>query len=64
MLTDREMECAKLAHLSNAQIAKQIGIAEGTVKVHFRNASRKFKVHNRLDLQARVIEYAEPETCV
>src|SRR4051794_1087033 len=52
LLTQREQQIANLlaAGLTNKQIAREISIAEGTVKVHLHNAYQKRSVSNRLSL--------------
>lgn len=50
LLTERESEIASLVAQGKAtkEIARELGIAPGTVKVHVNNVYRKFGVHNRL----------------
>lgn len=50
--TDREMEIVKLAALgqTNAQIARETFISEGTVKVHLHHVYQKLGVHTRKEL--------------
>ncbi len=50
-LTDREMETLTLIAegKSNKRIALDLGISEGTVKVHVKNLLRKLGVHTRLE---------------
>jgi DNA-binding NarL/FixJ family response regulator len=52
MLTPREIEIVKqvAAGLRNAQIAKQLFISEGTVKMHIHNIYQKLNVDNRTKL--------------
>jgi DNA-binding NarL/FixJ family response regulator len=49
VLSTREMEVLLLAArgLSNYQIARSVGLAEGTVKRHLANAYEKMAVHSR-----------------
>jgi DNA-binding NarL/FixJ family response regulator len=51
-LTPREQEIAKLAAVGacNKDIARQLGISEGTVKFHLFRVYRKLRVGNRLGL--------------
>jgi DNA-binding NarL/FixJ family response regulator len=51
-LTSREREVAQCAGAGarNKEIAWQLGISEGTVKLHLFRAYRKFKVNNRVRL--------------
>jgi RNA polymerase sigma factor (sigma-70 family) len=56
VLTQREQEIAKLVAdgLSNKQIGKEIGISDGTVKIHLHNIYKKLKVSNRTGLATLV----------
>lgn len=51
-LTAREQEVVQLAadNLRNQEIAKQLGISEGTVKVHLHNVYEKLGLASRIDL--------------
>jgi two-component system nitrate/nitrite response regulator NarL len=51
-LTRREAEVAGLVSLglANKAIAGQLGVAEGTVKIHLYNIYRKLRVSNRVGL--------------
>lgn len=51
-LTFRERELAILVAkgLSNKEIARKVGITEGTVKIHLHNVFQKLKVNNRAAL--------------
>ena len=51
-LTKREAEVAWLVSqgLANKVVAKQLGIGEGTVKVHLHNIYQKLHVSNRTGL--------------
>jgi two-component system nitrate/nitrite response regulator NarL len=40
--------------MSNKQIARELGISEGTVKVYVKNLLRKLGVRSRLELAASV----------
>lgn len=57
-LTDREREI--LGHisagLSNKQIARVLGISDGTVKVHIKNLLRKLGAHSRLEAALWAVE--------
>jgi DNA-binding NarL/FixJ family response regulator len=52
ILTDRETEvmCLVAKGMSNRQIASQLTVGEGTVKVHVHNIYAKLGVTNRVDL--------------
>jgi DNA-binding NarL/FixJ family response regulator len=52
ILTDRETEvmCLVARGMSNRQIASQLVVGEGTVKVHVHNIYAKLGVSNRVDL--------------
>ena len=54
-LTDRQDQIARLAAagLSNKQIARDLGISEGTVKVHVHD------ILNRLGMRSRVVLAAQ-----
>jgi DNA-binding NarL/FixJ family response regulator len=56
-LTKRETEIAGLVSqgLGNRVVAGQLGVAEGTVKIHLHNIYRKLRVENRTGLMLRVI---------
>jgi len=56
-LTRREAEVAGLVSqgLANKVIAGQLGVAEGTVKIHLHNIYRKLQVPNRTGLMLREI---------
>lgn len=52
ILTPREIETVRLVaggH-SNRQIAEQMGLQEGTIKVHLHNVYKKLGIENRVDL--------------
>ncbi|MGF6694315.1 two-component system nitrate/nitrite response regulator NarL [Metapseudomonas resinovorans] len=55
-LTEREGQTLSLiaSGLSNKQIARELGISDGTVKIYVRNLLRKFRLHSRLELATRV----------
>jgi two-component system nitrate/nitrite response regulator NarL len=59
LLTAREQAIANLASigLSNKEIARQLELAEGTVKVHLHSIYRKSGVKNRTALAALVNGY-------
>jgi DNA-binding NarL/FixJ family response regulator len=61
-LTKRETEIAGLVSqgLANKAVAGQLGVAEGTVKIHLNNIYRKLRVSNRTDLLLRVIKTTAP----
>ncbi len=52
ILTDRENEVSTLvaSGLTNGDIASQLGLVEGTVKIHVRNIFRKLGLSNRAEL--------------
>jgi DNA-binding NarL/FixJ family response regulator len=54
-LTPREYEITTLvsAALSNKEIARRLGVTEGTVKVHLHNIYQKARVRNRTALTLR-----------
>jgi DNA-binding NarL/FixJ family response regulator len=54
-LTPREYEIATLvgAALSNKEIARRLGVTEGTVKAHLHNIYQKTDVRNRTALTLR-----------
>ena len=55
-LTEREEQTLSLigTGLSNKQIARELGISDGTVKIYVRNLLRKFRLSSRLELATRV----------
>jgi DNA-binding NarL/FixJ family response regulator len=57
VLSTREMEVLLLAArgLSNRQIARSVGLAEGTVKRHLSNAYEKMAVHSRGEAVRRAL---------
>ena len=56
-LTKREAEIAGLVSqgLANKVVAGQLGVREGTVKIHLHNIYRKLQVPNRTGLMLREI---------
>jgi DNA-binding NarL/FixJ family response regulator len=58
ILTEREVEVIQLvvAGLSNARIAKDLGISESTVGTHLRNIYGKLEAHSRADAVIRALE--------
>jgi len=56
-LTSREAEVAGLVSqgLANKVVAGQLGLCEGTVKIHLHNIYRKLRVSNRAGLILSVI---------
>lgn len=60
-LTDREREIVKLAthDRSNKEVARELSIAEGTVKIHLNNIYNKLSVSNRASLLKSVREYLD-----
>lgn len=55
-LTEREEQTLELiaAGNSNKQIARELGISDGTVKIYVRSLLRKFHLHSRLELASWV----------
>jgi DNA-binding NarL/FixJ family response regulator len=51
-LTRREFEIARLVSegLANKVVAGQLGVQEGTVKIHLHNIYRKLGISNRAEL--------------
>ncbi|KLK93414.1 hypothetical protein AA309_08775 [Microvirga vignae] len=58
-LTPRECEIIHLVAegLSNKEIGSQIGVTEGTVKMHLHNIYRKININNRTALAAWALSY-------
>src|ERR1043166_4784426 len=52
VLTPRELELVRMSTtgLSNRQMAAQLGITEGTIKIHLHNIYHKLKINSRLEL--------------
>jgi two-component system nitrate/nitrite response regulator NarL len=63
-LTEREEQTLQLivAGNSNKQIARELGISAGTVKIYVRSLLRKFQLHTRLQLASWVHRYADNES--
>ncbi len=57
-LTQREMEilCHLAEGLSNKVIARELGITDGTVKLHVRSILRKMQVQSRVQAAVRAVE--------
>ena len=57
-LTAREMEilCHLAEGLSNKVIARELGITDGTVKLHVRSILRKMQVQSRVEAAVRAVE--------
>ena len=57
-LTSREREVAQLVYegLSNKEIARRLGVSEGTTKIHVHNILSKLKLANRVMLAMFVHE--------
>jgi two-component system nitrate/nitrite response regulator NarL len=57
-LTPRELEilCHISAGKSNKVIAKELGISDGTVKLHVKSILRKLQVHSRVDAAVIAVE--------
>jgi RNA polymerase sigma factor (sigma-70 family) len=60
-LTPRERELVWLATegLSNKEIARRIGVTEGTVKIHLHNVYQKLGVTNRTAMTALALAHRE-----
>lgn len=58
-LTPREREIVTLVAegQSNKEIARQLGLTDGTVKIHLHNIYRKLEVGNRTSLTALALSY-------
>ena len=56
MLSERERQIALLVvkGLTNKAIAKELGLAEGTVKVHLRTMYQKFGIYRRVKLAIEI----------
>ncbi len=56
-LTKREVEIVQLVSqgLANKTVAGQLGVSEGTVKIHLHNIYRKLRVSNRTGLMLTVL---------
>lgn len=54
LLTAREREVVQLVSsgLSNKLVARNLGLREGTVKIHLHNVYRKLRIPNRMTLIA------------
>ncbi len=52
VLTPREIEIVRMvaSGLRNRELARRLGLSEGTVKIHLHNIYKKLKVQNRLEL--------------
>ncbi|MCF7991888.1 MAG: response regulator [Thiohalocapsa sp.] len=57
-LTPREMEilCHLAAGQSNKAIARELGISDGTVKLHVKAILRKLEVHSRVEAAVMAVE--------
>jgi DNA-binding NarL/FixJ family response regulator len=55
MLTDRQRQVVKLAcrGLSNRAIAEELGVTEGTIKLHLHAIYEQLEVRSRVDLIIR-----------
>ena len=56
-LTKREAEIVRLVSqgLANKVVAEQLGVREGTVKIHLHSIYRKLRVSSRTELILRVL---------
>jgi DNA-binding NarL/FixJ family response regulator len=54
--TEQKVVELVLMGLSNKRIAKELGIVEGTVKLHLNRIFRKFGVATRVQLVLKVVE--------
>lgn len=52
VLTPREIEIVRMvaSGLRNRELARRLGLSEGTVKIHLHNLYKKLKVQNRVEL--------------
>lgn len=57
-LTPRELEIGRLVSngLSNKEVARQLNLSEGTIKIHLHNVYRKLGVKNRTALARMLAE--------
>jgi len=57
MITRREGEVVHLVSqgLPNKLVAKELGVREGTVKIHLHSIYRKLRVSNRTELILRIL---------
>jgi two-component system nitrate/nitrite response regulator NarL len=57
LLTERERQIMRLVSegLSNKEIARQLNIADGTIKVHLHKMFQKLEISNRTELAALAI---------
>jgi two-component system nitrate/nitrite response regulator NarL len=64
VLTPRELEILK--HLSEGQsnkvIARNLGISDGTVKLHVKSILRKLDVHSRVEAAVMAVEKGLPSS--
>ncbi|MFC2043359.1 helix-turn-helix transcriptional regulator [Chloroflexota bacterium] len=49
-LSEREEQIARLAYLSDEEIAKQLFILIETVKTHFKNIRKKLEIRSRYEI--------------
>jgi two-component system nitrate/nitrite response regulator NarL len=58
ILTRREMDilCHLAAGQSNKVIARELGISDGTVKLHVKSILRKLEVHSRVEAAVIAVE--------
>jgi len=52
VLTPREIEIVRMvaSGLRNRELARRLGVTEGTVKIHLHNIYKKLKVQSRVEL--------------
>jgi DNA-binding NarL/FixJ family response regulator len=57
MLTQRELEITRLVSqgLANKAVAGQLGVQEGTVKLHLHSIYQKMGVSNRVELLVKAL---------
>lgn len=60
-LSPREVEVSNLVALGleNAEIAKQLGIAEVTVRAHFSRILQKLQLRNRVELARHILNHGD-----
>ncbi len=62
-MTGRERQIARRVAQgkSNKLVARELGIAEGTVKVHIKRILRKLKLHSRVDIAVWAVDHGYRE---
>src|SRR5947207_7443803 len=64
VLTPREIEIVRMVAngLRNRELARRLGVTEGTVKIHLHNIYKKLKVQSRLELVLHAQSRSEEHT--